>query len=178
MKQDPSLKARMQVDEENLNRQTILKIQERNSNQAGAKLNAIVTIPVVVHILLPDPNQITDADVNWQINKLNEDFGGTNADKVNAGIFASSFGQSQIRFCLAQQDATGNPTNGIDRVSSTVTWTDVTSNNVKIRLPVVCGPGTPIVISIFGWHVLQTVPWALLLFRIPVCPKIRGSYLP
>jgi hypothetical protein len=137
LKQDPSLKSRMQADEENLNRQTILKIQERNSNKAGARLNAIVTIPVVVHILLPDPQVITDADVNWQINKLNEDFGGTNADKVNAGVFASSFGQSQIRFCLAQQDAAGNPTNGIDRVSSTVTWTDVTSNNVKN--PATCG---------------------------------------
>lgn len=137
LKQDPTLKSRMQADEEQLNRQTLQKIQERVSNKNANKLNAIVTIPVVVHILLTDPSLITDADVNWQINKLNEDFGGTNADKVNAGAFAPLFGQSQIRFCLAQQDPAGNPTNGIERISSPVTWTDNTSNVVKN--PATCG---------------------------------------
>ena len=131
LKQDPSLKARMQADEERLNQQTLLKIQQRISNKETNKLDAIVTIPVVVHILLPDPNLVTDADINWQISKLNEDFGGTNADKVNAGVFASSFGQSQIRFCLAQQDPAGNPTNGIDRVATTATWNRNTSDLLK-----------------------------------------------
>jgi hypothetical protein len=129
LKADPSLKARMQADEERLNQETVRRIQARNSN--NAKLDAIVTIPVVVHILLSDPSIITDADVNWQINKLNEDFGGTNADKVNAGVFASSFGQSQIRFCLAQQDQNGNPTNGIERISTAVTWNQNTSDFLK-----------------------------------------------
>jgi hypothetical protein len=31
------------------------------------RTNAIVTIPVVVHIVLPNPEFITDADVQWQI---------------------------------------------------------------------------------------------------------------
>lgn len=131
IRQDPSLKKRMEADEELLNQQTLQKIQERISNKGTNRLNAIVTIPVVVHILLPNPNIVTDADVSWQINKLNEDFGGTNADKVNAGDFAASFGQSQIRFCLASQDATGNPTNGIERISSAVTWNRNTSNDLK-----------------------------------------------
>jgi hypothetical protein len=136
MKQDPSLSSRMAADEERLHRQTLQKIQQRTSNK-GARLNVIVTIPVVVHILLPNPGVVTDADVIWQINKLNEDFGGTNTDKVNAGVFASLFGQSQIRFCLAQQDPAGNPSNGIDRVVSGVTWDRFTSSNLKN--PATCG---------------------------------------
>lgn len=136
IKQDPSLPSKMAADEERLHRQTLQKIQERTSNK-GARLNAIVTIPVVVHILLPNPGVVTDADVIWQINKLNEDFGGTNADKVNAGVFASRFGESQIRFCLAQQDPSGNPSNGIDRVVSGVTWDRFTSNTLKN--PATCG---------------------------------------
>lgn len=131
LKADPSLKARMQADEERLNQETIRRIQLRNSN--NTRLDAIVTIPVVVHILLSDPSVVTDADVIWQINKLNEDFGGTNADKVNAGVFASVFGQSQIRFCLAQQDPAGNPSNGIERITTGVTWNQNTSDLLKKR---------------------------------------------
>ncbi len=131
LKADPSLKARMQADEERLNQETIRRIQLRNSN--NTRLDAIVTIPVVVHILLSDPGVVTDADVIWQINKLNEDFAGTNADKVNAGVFASVFGQSQIRFCLAQQDPAGNPSNGIERIATGATWNQNTSDLLKKR---------------------------------------------
>lgn len=90
---------------------------EANSTQA------IVTIPVVVHLVLPPADQarVTTADVIWQINKLNEDFAGVNADSTNAPNFYGIRGRSQIRFCLAQQDANGNPTNGINRVYSTIT---------------------------------------------------------
>ncbi|HEY0676725.1 MAG TPA: choice-of-anchor J domain-containing protein [Chitinophagaceae bacterium] len=104
------------------------------------RLQAIVTIPVVVHLVLPaaDQAKVTTADVLWQINKLNEDFAGTNADSTNATNFYNIRGRTQIRFCLASQDANGNPTNGINRVYSSIT--DFNSGNVgQIKHASSCG---------------------------------------
>lgn len=123
MRRDPGLRARMQADEERLNTITVQRIQERRMNKGNQRLDATVTIPVVVHIILPNPNMVTDADVQWQINKMNEDFAGKNADSVNAGPFAALFGHSKIQFCLAQQDEKGNPTSAIERTTSTTTFT-------------------------------------------------------
>jgi len=107
------------------------------AKQSGAadqsqRLQAIVTIPVVVHLVLPAAQQaqVTKADVIWQINKMNEDFAGINADSTNASGFYGIRGHSQIRFCLATQDANGNPTDGINRVYTTIT--DFGSGNVGI----------------------------------------------
>lgn len=101
---------------------------EANSTQA------IVTIPVVVHLVLgaADQARVTTADVIWQINKMNEDFSGFNPDSTNASNFYSTRGHSQIRFCLAQQDANGNPTNGINRVYSSITdFSSATVGQIK-----------------------------------------------
>lgn len=93
---------------------------------------ATMTIPVVIHLVLSaqDLAKVTDADVAWQIHKLNEDYSGLNADSTNATSFYAVRGHSNIRFCLAAQDANGNPTNGIDRVVSSIT--DFNSNNVGL----------------------------------------------
>jgi hypothetical protein len=115
--------------------QYLRNIEEGQRMVAAAKANketvpgetntpqAIVTIPVVFHFVLGSVDQakVTKADVIWQLNKLNEDFAGVNADSTNATNFYSIRGHSQIRFCLAQQDPGGNPTDGIDRVYSTIT---------------------------------------------------------
>lgn len=95
---------------------------------------AIVTIPVVFHFVLgaADQAKVTKADVIWQLNKMNEDFAGVNADSTNASAFYSIRGHTQIRFCLAQQDANGDPTDGIDRVYSTITdFSPSTVGNIK-----------------------------------------------
>lgn len=79
-----------------------------------------VTIPVVVHILLPDPTIVTDDDVNFFIRRLNEDFSGLNADSTNAAGFYDVRGHSLIRFALARRDPQGNFTTGIERKQSNV----------------------------------------------------------
>lgn len=130
MRRDPTIITRMQEAEKRLSQ----RMQERFIEQKTGinhRITSTVTIPVVVHILLPNPNIVTDADVQWQINKLNIDFAGNNADSVNAGPFAASFGHSNIQFCLAQQDPRGNPTTGIVRVSSSRTFTQNNYNLVK-----------------------------------------------
>lgn len=87
-------------------------------NMSAYRLQAIVTIPVVVHIVLPNPFLITDADVQTQIDRLNQDFAGLNPDSTNAKNFYLVRGHSRIQFCLARRSPAGLLTNGIDRRSS------------------------------------------------------------
>jgi hypothetical protein len=83
--------------------------------QRVSSLTGPVTIPVVVHIVLPNPNIVTDADVQYFIDRLNLDFSGLNPDSTNVGTFQSVRGHSLLRFTLARRDPSGNLTNGIER---------------------------------------------------------------
>ncbi len=74
-----------------------------------------VIIPVVVHIVLPNPNIITDDDVQYFINRLNLDYSGFNPDSANGSSFYSVRGHSLIRFTLARRDINGKYTTGIER---------------------------------------------------------------
>jgi Secretion system C-terminal sorting domain/Pregnancy-associated plasma protein-A len=80
-------------------------------------LTGPVIIPVVVHVVLPNPNVIQESDVDYLINRLNLDFSGLNPDSTNGVNFYGVRGHSQIRFCLAKRDPSGNFTNGIERRS-------------------------------------------------------------
>ncbi|MGH2645812.1 MAG: hypothetical protein ACRDE2_17805, partial [Chitinophagaceae bacterium] len=83
---------------------------------------AVVIIPVVVHIVLQNPNLVSDAQVQSQINVLNADYNADNADSVNIpGVWKSLFGDMRVQFCLAERTPDGNPTNGIDRVTTNQT---------------------------------------------------------
>lgn len=91
-------------------------------------LRSIDTIPVVVHVLWHTSNEnIDSAQVQSQIDVLNEDFGRTNSDTVKTPAdFLSAAGSIPFRFCLAARDPDGNPTSGIERryVSSLSLGTD------------------------------------------------------
>ncbi|MGB8194493.1 MAG: M43 family zinc metalloprotease, partial [Chitinophagaceae bacterium] len=130
--QNPAAKQQYLKNVEEGNRMAA-SARESGSNESH-RLQAIVTIPVVVHLVLPAARQaqVTKADVIWQINKMNEDFAGVNADSTNAPNFYGIRGHTQIRFCLAQQDANGNPTDGINRVYSTITdFSPTTVGSIK-----------------------------------------------
>jgi Pregnancy-associated plasma protein-A len=82
--------------------------------------DAIYTIPVVVHIVLTDPLSVTNAQVQSQLDVLNEDYAGLNADSTRIpAAFKPLFGKGNIRFCLARRDTKGDASNGIVRVTST-----------------------------------------------------------
>jgi hypothetical protein len=103
------------------------------SNQNN-RTNVIVNIPIVFHIVGNSSRlaQVTDADVFWQLNKLNEDFAGSNADSTNATNFyniRSYNGYNQIRFCMAQRDPNNLPTNGITRTPSSLTGATLCTGN-------------------------------------------------
>lgn len=85
--------------------------------------NGVVTIPVVVHLVhnpgTPESN-IPDSLIHSQIAVLNQDFRRLNLDASNTrAIFDTVAGDLGIEFCLATVDPNGNPTTGINRVSST-----------------------------------------------------------
>ena len=87
-------------------------------NNRQNRVNAIITIPVVVHIGLPNPNLVTDATVFNQLDTLNWTYGAASlTDSLRTYTpFRTTYGRSDIRFCLAQRTPTNLPTNGIDRV--------------------------------------------------------------
>lgn len=97
-----------------------------NRNVGGT--NAVVTIPVVVHVIhsgqaIGSGRNISDARVLSQITVLNQDFRrmiatpGYNTNPIGADV--------EIQFCLAQKDPSGNPTTGIDRVDlGGTTWNE------------------------------------------------------
>ncbi|HEY0059438.1 MAG TPA: hypothetical protein VGB56_09890, partial [Flavisolibacter sp.] len=88
--------------------------------QRTSTLSGPVIIPVAVHIVLPNPNIVTDADVQYFIDRLNRDFSGLNADSANGAPFFGVRGHSLIRFAPARRDPAGNLTNGIERRVGTV----------------------------------------------------------
>ena len=79
-----------------------------------------IYVPIVFHIVLTDPNIITDAQVQAQLDVLNNDFGGNNSDSVMLPpAFKPLFGKSQIQFKLAKRTPDNEPTNGIVRTVTT-----------------------------------------------------------
>lgn len=106
-----------------------LRLQEiENATQAyiasnGGETRTVVTIPVVVHVLYNTTAQnISDAQVQAQINQLNADYARLNTDAGNTpSVWQSTAANCEVQFCLAQRDPNGAATNGIIRKSTTVT---------------------------------------------------------
>lgn len=90
----------------------------------------VITIPVIVHIIhngeaIGSGVNLSTAQINSQINVLNQDFRRLNADinSTPAAIRGLS-DDALIEFCLAKQDEFGNPTSGIERIDGNqADWT-------------------------------------------------------
>jgi hypothetical protein len=112
---NPGLKAKLQKADRNL-----LDAVRRRSAQATFRENAIpVNIPVVFHIVLTNPNVVTDASIQAQLDTLNKDYAGLNGDSIRIPpYFKPLFGKSGIRFVMAQRTPDEEPTNGIIRYTA------------------------------------------------------------
>jgi hypothetical protein len=121
---DPGLAARMSKIES--------ETQQWVGNSSANKTAAVITIPVVVHVVYSNTTQnISDAQVNSQIDVLNEDFRKLNLDISNLpSVFSGLAADCQIQFCLAKRDPNGNATTGIIR-KSTTTASFSSNDNVK-----------------------------------------------
>ena len=88
-----------------------------SSRELGnTRLTGAVYIPVVFHIVMPNPNLVSDAQIQAQLDTLNKDFFGANGDSIGIpSYFKPFFGKSNIQFCLAQRTPDGDASTGIDK---------------------------------------------------------------
>ena len=102
-----------------------------SAGQAGAELSngtfPVITIPVVVHILYHTPAEdISDAQVQSQIEVLNADYQKQNADTAAIPAYYRALSANcAFRFGLALADTNGQVSSGIIRK-----YTDVTAFNI------------------------------------------------
>lgn len=127
---NPALRANFEAQRSSFNR--IMETTNQRMDQAGQANRTLGVIPVVFHIVLPDPNVVTDAQILAQLDTLNRDYAGVNGDSSRIpSYFKSLFGKSGLQFCLAQRTPNGEITNGIDRVVTRQTSFNNTTDAVK-----------------------------------------------
>ena len=74
--------------------------------------NDTLTLPLVFHIISPNPNGVTNQRIAEAVKDLNDAFS-------KSGAYASSTGvDAKIRFALARKDPDGGVTTGINRITS------------------------------------------------------------
>lgn len=114
---DPSLAADIAMNQQ-------LQDQWIASHPNGGD-RAVITVPVVVHVVYSSSNQnISDQQIQSQIDVLNQDYSRQNSDAGNTpSVFQSVAANCDIQFCLAVRDPNGNPTTGIERIqTNTTSW--------------------------------------------------------
>lgn len=87
---------------------------------SNLKTNGIYTIPTVFHVIYKNNlENVSNAQIQSQLDVLNEDFRKLNTDTINVeGSF--SIADVHIEFCLAQRDPDGNKASGITRTETSI----------------------------------------------------------
>ncbi|MGN6439234.1 MAG: M43 family zinc metalloprotease [Agriterribacter sp.] len=98
----------------------LISLKEQENDAAD---EAIITIPVVVHVLYNTPQQnLSDGQIRSQLDVLNNDFSKLNTDISQVpAAFAPFAADTRIRFELAKVDPEGRATTGIIRKKTTQT---------------------------------------------------------
>lgn len=93
------------------------RIQQFIAENSNSGQRVVYRIPVVVHVVYnTDAENISDAQVQSQIDVLNEDYRKQNADvSLTPSIYSSLAADCEIEFCLATRTIDNLPTNGITR---------------------------------------------------------------
>ena len=94
------------------------------SHEGSQTERAVVTIPVVVHVIWnKNEENIPNEQILSQIDVLNEDFRAGNVEIPGIPtVFQDKIADVEIEFCLASKDPNGNATTGVTR-----TYTDNTA---------------------------------------------------
>ncbi len=87
--------------------------QVENSRLAGT-----LYIPVVINIVLPNPNQVSDAQIRTQIDVLNKDFTKTNSELANSTVYLAGYNYNNV----ANPDIQFVVTNIVRKVGATATF--------------------------------------------------------
>ncbi len=99
------------------------EIRDRKQKQAASRNSTAYTIPVIVHHIYgceEGPENISRDRIEDAISKLNEDFQGTTAENNQCDWDDSAYGSLSVQFRLAEKDPNGNPTDGVNKVRSTI----------------------------------------------------------
>ena len=114
---DPTIETRMQKIE-NQTQQLLAK----SLGQGTEEVTSVINIPVVIHVVYSTAAQnISNAQIQSQIDVLNEDYRRLNSDKTNTpSAFTGSAADAEINFCIASTDPHGVATTGIIRKQTSV----------------------------------------------------------
>jgi hypothetical protein len=128
-KRNASLKSKFQIQTQLVGEAALKrKLQAQTLRVEGATLY----IPVVFHIVLRNTLLVTDAQIQAQIDRLNLDYGGVNTDTtLIPAWFRPRFAKPNIQFKLAQRNANDDPSDGIDRVTTTISSFTIDDTRVK-----------------------------------------------
>lgn len=114
------------------------KIQQRQKNKKGNRIQSTYQIPVVVHVIhngedIGVGTNISNAQINSQIAVLNKDYNRLNADASSTPAeFLPVAGSMSVEFVLARRTPEGLPTNGIVRQRGTrTTWSYSNDEELK-----------------------------------------------
>ena len=124
-----------------LMRQNLIHYHQENKGITN-KNQSTITIPVVVHVVhrvshstIGSGTNISNAQIEDQLQILNEDYSKTNPEFPNPprNTFISYAGNPELQFCLATIDPNGNSTTGITRTATSKSgWdADNESNDMK-----------------------------------------------
>ena len=108
----------------------------RADKSALSDPDSIYYIPVVVHVLHNGEPEDSGRNISYQriqsqIDILNQDYG---RQAGSPGFNSHPAGtDTRIRFCLATQDPSGNPSNGVVRVNTGIDAFDLFTQNVQLK---------------------------------------------
>ncbi|MBB1286941.1 zinc metalloprotease [Flavisolibacter sp. BT320] len=81
-------------------------IQERSAtlkgkpgSGGGGTPTGLITIPVVVHVVMRDPNSVTDQQISSQLAVLNADFQKKNAELTNSSVYLAGYTHGNVANC-------------------------------------------------------------------------------
>lgn len=107
-------------------------VEDFKQRKASLRIGpAAYTIPIVFHIVLQNPNSITDAQILEQLSVLNECFAAENDQTELLAGFRDRIGTTGIAFCLAQRTPGNLPSSGINRYTTSHAQFDPNSNDMK-----------------------------------------------
>jgi hypothetical protein len=128
-KRNPALKTRFDLQNQNIRKAALeRKAMAPQVRTAGTTYY----IPIVFHVVLTNPNLVTDAQIQAQVDKLNEDYGGMNADSTRIpAAFKPLYAKTNIQFRLAQRTPSNEPSNGIERITTSRSSFDINDPILK-----------------------------------------------
>ncbi|MES2515742.1 MAG: M43 family zinc metalloprotease [Bacteroidota bacterium] len=125
---DQLLEKQLQSDPALKFRQNMMNQRIAGYHPSPAKVSQVLTIPVVVHVIHTNgPENISNQQIIDGIAHLNEAFANTGAYNSASGV------NTNIQFCLAQQDPAGYFTNGITRTVSSLTEVTAESQDAMLK---------------------------------------------